>query len=190
MRQGRRTQRSQNHCKFRIYWCLSTILLLINLCESAVSPKKSLCLKVCDTLIYSKRKSLKGALLFPLLCSQTKNCMHNKCMWLYGNLARHLILNYSKNPQLSGVIKGGEYLRFTLDSKTINERSLFTPLVCVVSGLPTLNFTAINQMLYCPNNENNTVQRIKIQRTRKQANFVKVNYISGGTHLVLFSGVL
>ena len=36
---------------------------------------------------YSKRISLKGALLVPLLFSKTKNCMHNKCMGLYGNLA-------------------------------------------------------------------------------------------------------
>ena len=36
---------------------------------------------------YAKRISLKGALLFTLLLSLTKNCMHNKCMGLYGNLA-------------------------------------------------------------------------------------------------------
>ena len=36
---------------------------------------------------YSKWISLKGALLFPLLFSKTKNCMRNKCMGLYGNLA-------------------------------------------------------------------------------------------------------
>ena len=30
---------------------------------------------------------LKGALLFWLLFSETKNCKHNKCMGIYDNLA-------------------------------------------------------------------------------------------------------
>ena len=34
---------------------------------------------------YSKRISLKGALLFSLLLSYTKNCMHNKC-WAYSEI--------------------------------------------------------------------------------------------------------
>ena len=46
---------------------------------------------------YSKRIGLKGTLLFWLLFSETKNCMHNKCMGLYGNLAKKISVHTINN---------------------------------------------------------------------------------------------
>ena len=52
----------------------------------------------------AKRIGLKGALLFTLLFtllfSKTKNCMHNKCMGLYGNLANGFDVNDTVSPTL------------------------------------------------------------------------------------------
>ena len=50
--------------------------------------------KLANFKVNSKQLSLKGDLSFPLFLSKTKNCMHNKCMGLYGNLALTLIHSF------------------------------------------------------------------------------------------------
>ena len=49
--------------------------------------------KMANFEVIQSSKVSKENLLFPLLFDETKNCMHNKCMGLYENLAEPENLN-------------------------------------------------------------------------------------------------